>query len=475
MNNNILLVVMDCVRVKNTTIGGYDRDTTPFLSELASESVVYTQTRAPGNWTTPSHMSMFTGYDVAELGADTTKEYRLPPEETFWTSLSADGYDTAVMSFNPNLTKLPNGLSESFDTVVGSQDLIYPNAVDPREYVDGRPQIAEWLQVCLSSDKTVKSLINGLEAFIRSKGYDNLTQALDSNSTTSPYVDRFLDWETNRSGPWAACLNLMDAHEPYYVDDRHAHWSDDDLLDRYRSLQDTVWPFYGGEVPWRYREAFEDLYDGAIKQIDSKLERLVDALEQRGVLDKTLLIITSDHGECFGDYSRLAESRLAEHGIGVHEALTHVPLVVRPPGGSAGTTVDRPATPTKVPEAVAHTTNGNSFDETVFTPEEPVISTSIVPRSAVSSPLAPYERSPADLCGTAHAVYTESDNRIIKHGQWDNRDQITTVADLNTSTNSDFFHNRLEQIDDLSILEWKDTLSDVSTDTEQRLEDLGYL
>ena len=73
-----------------------------------------------------------------------------------------------------------------------------------------------------------------------------------------------------------------------------------------------------------------DAYDDCIADLDEQLGKLVDELERRGVLEQTWLIITSDHGESFGEHAGIFC-----HGTSLYETELHVPLLVIPPGGSA--------------------------------------------------------------------------------------------------------------------------------------------
>ena len=73
-----------------------------------------------------------------------------------------------------------------------------------------------------------------------------------------------------------------------------------------------------------------DAYDDCIADLDEQLGKLVDELDRRGVLERTWLIITSDHGESFGEHAGVFC-----HGTSLYETELHVPLLIIPPGGSA--------------------------------------------------------------------------------------------------------------------------------------------
>jgi len=94
------------------------------------------------------------------------------------------------------------------------------------------------------------------------------------------------------------------------------------------------------------RAHMESQYDGAIAYMDEQLGALVEHLARTGQLDRTLLVITSDHGEAFGEHG------LVGHAVSVYEDQIHVPLLVRPPGGTAGRRVATPVSLVDVPRTV---------------------------------------------------------------------------------------------------------------------------
>jgi len=115
-------------------------------------------------------------------------------------------------------------------------------------------------------------------------------------------VDDALGWLTadNQTGaPWFAWIHLFDAHAP--------HQAPGDFARRFPKMP------YAGEV------AFDDAQVG----------RVIDALKERGELDNTLIVIVADHGEGLGDHGEMA------HGILLYDPTTHIPMILRPPGGLA--------------------------------------------------------------------------------------------------------------------------------------------
>jgi arylsulfatase A-like enzyme len=126
-------------------------------------------------------------------------------------------------------------------------------------------------------------------------------EAMTANLRSGPeIVEAFSTWR-DRIGdrhPWFVTLNLFDAHAPY-------------------------------RTPYEYRfndgERRIDRYDGAIAWVDEMVGRIVEILRTRGELDRTLVIVTSDHGEFFGEHG------LVDHGRPPYLPVVHVPLVMRYP------------------------------------------------------------------------------------------------------------------------------------------------
>jgi arylsulfatase A-like enzyme len=130
-----------------------------------------------------------------------------------------------------------------------------------------------------------------------------------------------LDWISEREGrPWFAFLNYMEAHDPentpapydtlFGLPSRLLYWKDL-----------TIQPVPPPEIRARMVQG----YDGAIAFLDAHIGGLLDSLKARGQLENTIVIISSDHGEEFGEHGRLG------HGITLYRTAIQVPLVILAP------------------------------------------------------------------------------------------------------------------------------------------------
>lgn len=287
---NVLLVILDTVRESNLSVYGYERATTPALERLAAGGTTFTHAVSPSPWTLPSHASMFTGRGARELDA----HWRVPWEPTDTTLaelLRARGYATGGFVANLLYTQREVGLARGFDRY---QDFVR----SPRQFLSSTVigQLP-WLNVLLFDDSTAKREIGILGSAWRLP-----RAAITARKSATQVTNEFLAWQGDLDDqPFFAFLNYFDAHTPY------------------AAAPEFETRFGGGATQ-------VDRYDGAIATIDAQLGRLFDELQRRGVLDRTLVVVTADHGEQFGEHG------LVEHGNSLYAQVLRVPLIMRLPG-----------------------------------------------------------------------------------------------------------------------------------------------
>ncbi|KAB1188440.1 MULTISPECIES: sulfatase [Haloferax] len=484
---NVLLVVLDSLRAGNTSLHGYERDTTPFLNEFASRSSVYTQARSSGMTSLPSHTSLFTGLTVPEHGVHDLVTHRLKEGVTIWERLSAEyGYTTGVFSDNVNLTG-DDSLASAFDHVVGRRGRLFPEAADPDiffnnpEYLStksNKSKHVEFLEHCLSHESPVKSLANGAAKQL-SKSFSSATMEQLLDQSADRFIDPFFEWSDSTEEPWAACINLMDTHLPFYPERKHDLWGGSKLQRMQAKLNPVSWKVYGGQITWDEWVALEDLYDGTIRQADHYLRYLVSELERRGELDDTLLVITSDHGEGFGETSRVRPSlRIAGHIVGLDEALLHVPLVVSAPGQTDGEQYDDLATLTNFSAAVESAVDGDYTGDEFVADGEVIVSGSTVDKKAKSKQrVSKYCTDVDRYTGDLRAVYEQRDDSIRKYLTWDD-DGVTLdirgmqVEVVDGEDPHEVTDRAFSNVSDAGVAV---SQGETSQSTMDRLESLGYV
>lgn len=472
---NVLLVVLDSVRARNLSLYGHENDTTPFLAEFAGDATVFTQARSPGTWSLPSHVSMFTGAEVVSHGI-TSISHRLSPGHTFFDTLRAAGYATGAFSENPFITQADTGLADPFDHVEGPRNRLFEAGLDPTEFTleAGYGQYLAFVKRCLRHDHPLKSLSNGVYTKLAWDFPHLVPWAVNASTPGHVYTDLFLDWIDDQER-WAACINYMDAHHPYEPQPRHDRWGGKQVRRLQSAADDQVWEFLGERRPWWQLRAIESLYDGTIHQVDAQLRRLVEGLAERDQLDDTLVIITSDHGEGFGEPGHCFPLRAVGHGPGIHEPLVHVPLVVKDPGQRAGRVVPEPASITRVPDAVAAAREGQSV-EAAFT-QGPVVSANLGVNESGLRKAERYAIDPDSLTGESRAVYTAAEDGVDKFVTWRSTAATVRVVDARTAfKTADSDQGRVDQtFSELAAVDVRaEQAAEVDELTRQRLAHLGY-
>lgn len=320
---NVLLIILDTVRGASLSMLG-GRASTPHLDSLAANGIIFERAISAAPWTLPSHATFFTGLWPHEHGAD----WRTPLDErapTLAETFSRQGYRTGGFVANLIYTTREHGLARGFQTY--------------RDY--RRTPTAILRSAALGQTLATATLVRRLTGFRDVAG-----------RKAGPDVNReFLDW-LNRVGdqPWFAFLNYFDAHGPLLPRPPFAGRYSAGLPER-RFDQLRYWGVEGGIANWNALspaevEAERAAYDEAITGLDADLGDLFAELRRRGVLEQTLVVITSDHGALFGERGMYA------HGNSLHWRTVHVPLIVSwpravPAGQRASTPVslrDLPAT-----------------------------------------------------------------------------------------------------------------------------------
>lgn len=481
---NILLIVLDSVRARNTSLHNYKRQTTPFLENFTERATWYTQARAPGVGSIQSHTSIFTGLHV-EQHQLRDSDRKLETGQTIWEKLAERGYDTGVFSYNSYLTQAPIGLKDAFDTVESGdeQRLMFPDAYDPADLEsDGLNRYIEFLQGVFENDESIKSLGNGLTHWEGLRPL--LPSSLQGNSVVpdSTFTDSFLQWQEDSDGPWAACVNYMGAHSPYLPNESHDKWAserDHEIMD---SIENDTWSFISGNMERSERAYLENLYDGCIHQVDAEVERLITELKTKGMLEDTFVVITSDHGEGFGEEGRVRPVRSIAHGNtgGPEETILHVPLLVFHPNQTEVSQVDQVSSLTLFPDAVKKVLDGKG-DEPLFVPNNGSVLASM---SDFSS--ADRERLPDFVTKEDYAVYrhgsrivyeTTDEGRIKKYVEWNGNKSAFDCTDVHNTIELDWsgeniINEEFESLKQADVLEG--STEELSKEVEDRLEELGY-
>jgi len=265
-DGNIVLIVIDTLRADALPFHGAPGENAPFLDSLADDALVFENAWTTSSWTAPAAASIFTS---------------VYPNE--------HGVQTGLRAFRNQRGKSPdieiNRIPESFDTIP--------------TFLRGHGYRTFGASANLNVDEAM-GFARGFDRFVMTD-YSRQTDGRELVSALLAWQDEIIE-----ATPFFLYIHLMDPHVP--------HHRRKDLL-----------PANAAAPPIR---GIEDrgAYDSEVRFVDDLIRRIFESLP----LDRALVIVTSDHGQEFGDHGGFG------HGFQLYSELTHVPLLLRHPGGEAG-------------------------------------------------------------------------------------------------------------------------------------------
>ncbi|MEW6741461.1 MAG: sulfatase [Planctomycetota bacterium] len=310
----VVVLLIDTARTDHLSAYGYERDTTPTLEWLARQGVLFEQVQAPSPWTIPTMASLWTGVYPSRHGAGIMAargERRTFPEEG----------EKIFRGFSMTASTLPRRLREL-----------------------GYQTYAFFANPLLKSDCYLHD-------------FDDVAIAYKP-------ADALVDWAIDRmpefvGHPFFLYLHFFDLHEPIDPPDdyltRYLPAEDRDGLDGepFVKLKEELSRFGGfddlealaGEAFAHFRTLKAAAYDGAVRFVDDQIERLIEEFEDAGLRERTLFVVTADHGEELWDHWELERDAYdveaagkvgVGHGHTLFQELLSVPLVVCGPGVERG-------------------------------------------------------------------------------------------------------------------------------------------
>jgi len=319
---NVILISLDTVRADHLSVYGYSRDTSPNLRALAREATVFTKAVAASDITLTSHASMFTGLYGSQHGA-----YRvLQPQENHGVQWGA-AVGMPLPANSKTLAKILAGHGyQTIGVVANTTFLNHAFRLNQGFEYYSQPYPALFLNVIPDE---VFYLRRSLMRFLTSETTSVYFQrAADINREALQILQR----QRPEGRPFFLFLNYMDAHEPYCPPspyDTKYGVQERITFGQYARTEELV--LSGARSYTDHdRERDQSLYDGGIAYMDESIGELFQKLKEMGLYENSLIIVTSDHGQSFG------EKQLVGHGNSVYHEQVHVPLIIKYPGVTHG-------------------------------------------------------------------------------------------------------------------------------------------
>lgn len=306
---NVLLVVWDTARADATEPYGAPAGSTPTLAQLASAGRAVPHAMASACWTVPSHISLLEGLLPRSAGMGPAR-----PDQPGWGHvvragssrslpgvLGARGWQTAGVSANAWVSSA-HGFDDGFDDF----HLVARRRQGRIGATDLRGRLGWTLEALRArTDDGASEIQQMLEAWVARR-------------------DR---------APFFWFVNLVECHSPYLPP---VPYCDVGLRDRWCAAVDArQWQTFASITatclgatgpPADALDRMRHLYGRSITLLDDWLARVLAALDGHGLLEETIVVVTSDHGENFG------EDGLIGHAFSLDDRLMRVPLVLAGPG-----------------------------------------------------------------------------------------------------------------------------------------------
>jgi len=317
---NIILVTFDALTAEDMSLYGYHRDTTPFINEWAKNASLFTKAQAESNFTASTLASLMTGkrvwthqvYHVRGSKPLKIKTESLP------LLLKKNGYYNIAYLTNIVANAGRLGLEDRFDVAPIATDYMRPTNLYEHidqwlyRYFGEQFRLYDW---ALRHDFILGDIIRSYSqysyetAFIPEKAFGDFLDVIDKKSPK----------------PFFAWIHIHPPHDPYFPPEpyRGTFEPSSKLLEVIQGTDENI----------SFSRA---RYDEFILYCDNQFKKFIRQLEERNMMENSMVMLSSDHGESFSeehDYFR-------HGGPHLYEQVTHIPLIIKEPGQTKGRVIN---------------------------------------------------------------------------------------------------------------------------------------
>ncbi len=356
VKHNIIILVFDALSATNMSLYGYPRQTTPNLDRFARKAVVYHKHYASGSFTTPGTASLLTGlypWTHRAFHIYGTVDKRLELKNIFNTFFEMS-YKTTAYSHNDLalslLHQFKNGLS--YLTKTEELSLLYDNVFSNRPFIKDHNAAFLGERVSTHGQRGQSNQFPGslffamLHRIWRTHKQSDILEIYkelfprgipSANDTPIMYlledaVDYVLRQVISDPGPYLGYYHFFPPHEPYNTRQEFT----DLFIDGWAPVAKPPHHFTQGHNQ-NHLNLQRRFYDEFILYADAEFGRFMDQMEKQSLLDNTIVVFTSDHGEMF-------ERGILEHvSPTLFDPLIRIPLVIFMPGQEERVDVKSPS------------------------------------------------------------------------------------------------------------------------------------
>jgi len=311
---NIIILIMDGVRIKNLSLYGYNKETDKNLKSLAKEGIIFTSHFSSSNSTAPAITSLFTAKFpnnhgiIHQFPHTTQKELEKFKKNKFWfpSYLKTKGYNTIGIFWFPGWFK------KGFN------------------FYGEKENKKNWVKKIMNSKK-VKKILLKLPNWIYYLGKKIIKIRASplfpfAKDTTNLAIKKI---KTSKK-PFLLYLHYLDTHFPFPTTKNPKVFGRNDVEKILKNINSKSQKEYIKkrfvDIKLNSLKDIENKYDLAIKNLDKEIGKLITFLKKERLWKKTLFVVLADHGENFGEH------KIYFSHSGLYDESIHVPLIMKIPG-----------------------------------------------------------------------------------------------------------------------------------------------
>lgn len=327
---NVILITIDSLRAGHLSCYGYEKETSPNIDKLAEKGILFKQAISNGGHTRIAFPALFTStYFFSGWFLEKTNEgftIRLFDDRPYLPEiLKRNGYKTAGFHSNPFLTNR-YGYGRGFDVL--SDPLEKKNDTGKGNYI--KSFVRNHLEP------------NGLPFRLLKLIHNRLT----SKDAEPPFArgeaitKNALSWiSNNKNSPFFVWVHYMDVHHPYLPPKKHLmKFSDKIIPAREARTLHTKMLKNPDSLSNTDIKKLINLYNGSINYADYWIGKFLSTIEDMNVLDNSLIILTADHGDAFGEHGGFGHG---EGGANLYDEIIRIPFIISAPNVKEGEIYDQ--------------------------------------------------------------------------------------------------------------------------------------
>ena len=309
---NVIIIIVDSLRKD------YAKPLENALTKIGFVS--YDNAIAPAPWTTPSHASMFTGLYPAFHGAHETndkKDFRVRLKKNMnilSVQLSELGFETSLLSANPYIRPSFGfvGFNHFYDILysplLSNEEL---EQIEKLKHEYNPKNKFEVIKTLIFTKRYMLLIKAGLNLIITK--YSPFSEKWPKDKGAKNLIKTFRKYSglTPNKNPKFIFINLMEAHEPYFPNEK------DELRKNLKT----------NKADPKTAQQWKQKYPEEVQYVIKKILELMRSLKEKDLFESSLIVVTSDHGQLLGEYGRIG------HGIFLYDELLKVPLLIKYPRG----------------------------------------------------------------------------------------------------------------------------------------------